>query len=871
MNLAVNTPASLRLRRNLCVATTFLATAIVGCSTNNNNSGTTKAFPIVTWATPTAISQGVPLSSTQLNAFAYSAGTFSYSPAAGTILPVGTNILSVTFTPTDTTDYQPVTQQVALPVFAPGYTFGNVAIVGGGYVDGIVVHPTQPNVRYARTDVGGAYQWNQTTLKWVPLTDFIGDYNHAGCESIALDPTNYLNVYLAMGEYTENYGENGLFLISNDGGVTFTQVAAPFKMGSNDNGRTAGERMAVDPNLPSKLYYGSYKDGLWVSTNSGAAWSKVSSFPVYSTTAGGAGTGGVPPNNASSTGYAGAGVVFVQYVASSGTSGTATPVIYVGVSDTGTSGTGYSSLYVSTNGGTTWTAVSGQPTGAYPIKSSLAASAAGPNTILYIAYSSGANYNGSATITNGIGPSNVTGGFLEKYTLPSTPGATGGTWTNITPTAPVRPAGSGGGFASIVADPNNKGVVMATTLDDYNDGDTIYRSSNYGTTWESIISNVSYNTGTSPWVTFGGTITNAGTWPTSLVVDPANSDHVLYGTGQTLWDSTNIQSADSASTVNFTIGASGIEETVVSTVTSPPASTNGPILYSGVGDIGGFVNTSLTTSPSAGMILNDAITPINSFDVAWNAPATVALIGSSGGTSAGAYSTNSGTTWTKFATSAPGTTSGAGQIAVSAKGGTFVWAPSDAAVAYSTNNGTTWTASTGASSKNGVVADRVTDNTFYIYNSSNGAFQVSTNGGQSFTTLTGTGLPSSSTAGTLYASYYAAGDLWIAFNNSNGLYHSTNGGVSWTAVSGSPSNEIAMGFGAPAVGATYPTIYVLTSSNNVNGIYRWVNEASTWFQLNTNTTNQYGYVHSISGDPKTFGNFYLGTGGRGVVLGTTLY
>jgi hypothetical protein len=64
-----------------------------------------QAAPTITWATPAPITYGTALSAAQLNAASNVAGTFIYNPAAGTVLNAGTQTLSATFLPTDSTDY----------------------------------------------------------------------------------------------------------------------------------------------------------------------------------------------------------------------------------------------------------------------------------------------------------------------------------------------------------------------------------------------------------------------------------------------------------------------------------------------------------------------------------------------------------------------------------------------------------------------------------------------------------------------------------------------------------------------------------------------------------------------------------------------
>ena len=75
-----------------------------------------QATPTITWPAPATIGYGTALSTTQLDATANVPGTFVYSPAAGTVPNAGSQTLSATFTPTDSTDYTIVTKSVTISV-----------------------------------------------------------------------------------------------------------------------------------------------------------------------------------------------------------------------------------------------------------------------------------------------------------------------------------------------------------------------------------------------------------------------------------------------------------------------------------------------------------------------------------------------------------------------------------------------------------------------------------------------------------------------------------------------------------------------------------------------------------------------------------
>jgi len=93
-----------------------------------------QASSTITWAAPSAIAYGTALSATQLDATAFVPGTFAYNPALGTVLTAGTHTLGVTFTPTDSTDYQGATASVSIQVSqaTPTITWTNPTAIGYG-------------------------------------------------------------------------------------------------------------------------------------------------------------------------------------------------------------------------------------------------------------------------------------------------------------------------------------------------------------------------------------------------------------------------------------------------------------------------------------------------------------------------------------------------------------------------------------------------------------------------------------------------------------------------------------------------------------------------------------------------------------------
>ncbi len=107
----------------LLAAGTHSLSAVYSGDTNYNPATGTltyvvaQATPTITWVpNPASIVYGTPLGSGQLDATASVPGAFVYTPPSGTVLNAGTQTLSAVFTPTDSTDYKPVSATATITV-----------------------------------------------------------------------------------------------------------------------------------------------------------------------------------------------------------------------------------------------------------------------------------------------------------------------------------------------------------------------------------------------------------------------------------------------------------------------------------------------------------------------------------------------------------------------------------------------------------------------------------------------------------------------------------------------------------------------------------------------------------------------------------
>jgi len=757
------------------------------------------------------------------------------------------------------------------------YVWKSVQIVGGGFVDGVIFHPTAAGVRYARTDMGGAYRWDGVAKRWQPMLDWVPykELNLMGVESIAVDPAHANRVYLACGTYTNARTPNGAILRSDDGGKSFKRTDVPFKFGGNEDGRGNGERLVVDPRDGRILYLGTRHDGLWRSVDRGVTWAKVESFPDVKeavATPPAPVAGETPEQRWRRMPVMGDGIVFVKFVPVGGEhvlgpgAGVGGEMIVVGVSLMGRA-----NLFASTDAGATWHEVAGAPTKYRPLRAAMAS-----DGWLYVTY-------GTAP-----GPSRMTDGAVWKLNTRS------GEWTDITPDKPVAGAKQFG-YAGVSVDAKHPQTVIVSSFGRPGSAgsEDIFRTTDGGATWKTIFGGGGvYDYALAPYVK-----ATPIHWLFDIEIDPLNSDHAVFTTGYGGWETFDLTAADGGKPTHWSALASGIEETVALQLDSPGeiGKTGGAHLITAIGDYGGFVHWDLDKPAAEGSSAPPRMGNTTGVVSAALRPEVVVRVGDSAQHKAGegiGYSLDGGKTW-KPTTSWPTATSHAGSIAVAADGGTWVWSPDRTAAYWTQDQGATWTAVTGLPAGVRVVADAVDAKLFYgvsvkdqtLYRSVDGAatftaghfelpIAAAANAGVGAVTL-GRG-DNRGGQDRIYATPGRVGDIWLAAFD--GLYHLSKGKVETVsdkldAGAGAEFARMAgveeihgFGFGKAAPGRSYPALYLVGTVKGQPGIFRSIDEARTWTRINDDK-HQWGLVLQIAGDPRIYGRVYVGTHGRGVFYG----
>lgn len=691
------------------------------------------------------------------------------------------------------------------------YNWSNVAMGGGGFVTGMVYSEAQEDLIYARTDIGGAYRWNEPEQRWVAITDHLGsdNWNLIGIESIAADPVDANRVYAMCGTYM---GENGAVLSSDDYGTTWSQFDLPFGCGGNCAGRGTGERLMVNPRNNAEVYMGSRTDGLWKTGDYGKTWAKVESFPVK--------------GDYQQGGFS-LGVMWVEFHPISGDA-------YAGVAMKNGE-----CIYRSSDNGATWEALPANVPGLYPIQADFST-----DGTLYLTYSS-----------NG-GPNESQGeGAIYKYD--------GSSFTDITPNLDDGRYGTFGGVSTDKQDPNT--LVVSTQFYWSDPGDNIYRSTDGGATWTGMHNNKTgeknyvMDVSRADWLNWGLEEAKLGWWMSDININPFNSDEVMYGTGATIYTTQNMTALGSGTPVTVAFDAYGLEETAVFQMMSPNYKDGEPQLYSIMGDLTGFSHLDVTQCPDEAHFMGCASggTAVD-LDVAYENANTAVYTIKDVRVPAIWYTQDGGSTWGSVA---PPEAVEGGKVSVAADGSSFIWnskvTGNSNIYIYNFADGA-WYYVEGLGYGAEICADRVNPKMFYA--AYNGKFFVSNDGGYTFQDTGAMIMDEAEPQGVVGKE----GHVWLCASSL--VMYSEDGGKTFNMIKDVAFN--AIGFGAPKDENSYPTIFGMGEAGEQgDGIYYSTDKGATWVRINDDQHLFGNLTHYISGDSKVFGRVYFATNGRGVVMG----
>ncbi|MDR6550847.1 hypothetical protein [Paenibacillus qinlingensis] len=791
------------------------------------------------------------------------------------------------------------------------YTVNQMPIGGGGFVTGMIVHPTTQDIVYMRTDVGGAFRLDTTggTDKWVQMFDWEQDKeNLYGVESIAIDPKDPNVVYTALGRdmaveplvpgaivppsgiyKSTSKGQLGSWNLMNINAAynNTTNLGADqsLSMGGNYEYRWAGERLAIDPGADI-AYFGSRRDGLWKKPVGSNEWRRVDAtvFPAVG--------GSYTKANGTSDAV---GITFVLFDRKNEAAGVRTQTIYVGVFEDGSPGNG--GVWRSIDGGDHFQLLTGHAlSGTYhrPIRA-----AVDPvNHNLYVTYAGKMDY---AT-----GIPQYKGG-VERFD--------GTTWTDITPKECDFTYNSEGAFSysGVSVDPSDPtGNTVMVAREDRNNNSMFFRSTSQGnpgsctsnTSWMKIDNSNTIKTPVSWWPpSFWGAEIS------SLAIDPfhqtsGRSSRVWYTAFNGVWRTDNITALPAAST-SWTAIELGHEEVSFHALKSTPGERQ-PGQYrgllSGAADKGGFWHDTQNIAMSASNFPKFRFSEQDTLSIDFYEanPNLAVRVTEKRNANVGNffYSTTNGNGIDSIAawgnpvvTGLPADFRG-GRVAMSQTDpNTIVWVPSNEPAQdgtptnynakYTANGGTTWndvTFKQGSTTvyprvvvsewdrmKQPLAADRV-NGKFYYYEpgvaGNPGTFYRSTDNGVTFLSTPATNLTThASGVFSVKAVPNSNGEVWMSLDE-GGLLYSTNAGYSFTKLN-TVKEAYLFSFGKGTTSST-SALYlygVLNDGSDTKGIFRSDDNGLHWTQIHDKLI---GRATVLEGD-RNQDQVYVGLGGRGII------
>lgn len=726
------------------------------------------------------------------------------------------------------------------------YEWRQIPVGGGGWVTGIIAHPTAPNVLYARTDVGGAYRWNDADQRWEQLITAEGvpdaplrasDYS---VESIAVAPSDPEVVYMAVGQQ-DSYQEDGppaeffgRVLASRDGGTTWT-VGEPSKyVGGNDEYRQLTERLAVHPDDPDTVYWGTRREGVWISRDGGKTFDQVSLDQV-------------PSGQFSEDQYHFPGVTFVSF----GRDADGNAVAFAGVTGEG--------VFRSDDNGETWRRIAAAPT---------------PKN----APSVGQFVDGRLLVAFNGTEGDEAQGSIQWYDLAAD------TWEDITPSREEREYG-------VAADPNNPDTLLAGSYI-FRDGWT-FRSTDGGETWDDI--EVDVDSSAIPWV---GPNLAEGYSPTvgRYIFDPTVPGRAWLAHGFGVLRTDDIM----ATPIVWTSVSNGVEETVTADVLRPP----GGDLITVAADTQGFLyeGDEFDAFPGA-QLVDDLFAGGTDIDYSGGDPSTVVWIGAEyhvywneDRNARGAISRDGGQSWTELPNLVKDQFGG--NIAISASDpDNMVWVPSyfinpweyegiPKGIYVTKNGGETWEAIPDVDGshqfhrlvwwlgRQALASDKVDGGVFYL-NDDLGNFWVSTDGGSTWDAAANKPPCFEANAclvnGQIKPSPSVAGQVWVSTGN-EGLWRSDDRGATpWQNIAA--VDEVrSFGFGAALPGFEDPAIYLYGTmvDDPELGFWRSPDLGETWELVARTPGGRYASVNVVNGDLDIPGRIYIGYAGIGFLAGDPL-